>query len=185
MSPISCSRCGLEGFQPVLNGLCWAHSAGKGRVHSSIYRAHVRRRPGRRNPIDCGGPAAERSRVGRIRESGHRESGGGEKRRIRKPARFCQEQTDNFLNTRDILRASAKLWLLRDWLRIPAHPVILIFGLFTLAERLRTQHPSRFPDSFRVVAPDAQRRRRSLSFTESLEPPSGPRTTPGARRPAP
>ena len=82
----------------------------------------------------------------------------GERRRGRRPAGFCQEQTDNFLNTRDILRASAKLWLLRDWLRIPAHPVILIFGLFTRAERLCTQHPSRFPDSFLVVAPDAQRR---------------------------
>ena len=33
-------------------------------------------RPGRRTPIDCGGPAAGRSRVGRPRESWHRESGG-------------------------------------------------------------------------------------------------------------
>ena len=53
------------------------------------------------------------------------------------------------------------------------------------SERLRTQHPSRFPDSLRVVAPDAQRRARSLSFTESLEAPSGPRTIPGVGRPAP
>ena len=41
--------------------------------------------------------------------------------------------TNNFLNTGGILLASATLWLLRDWLRIPAHQVILIFGLFTLA----------------------------------------------------
>ena len=46
-----------------------------------------------RNPIDCGGPAAGRSRVGRLRESWHRESEGGERRRDRRPAGFCQEQT--------------------------------------------------------------------------------------------
>ena len=50
-------------------------------------------RPGRRTPIDCGGPAAGRSRVGRPRESWHRESGGGERRWGRRPARGCQEQT--------------------------------------------------------------------------------------------
>ena len=53
--------------------------------------------------------------------------------RGRRLAGFCQEQTDNFLNTRGILRASAKLWLLRNRLRIPAHPAILIFGLCALA----------------------------------------------------
>ena len=47
----------------------------------------------RRNPIDCGGPATGRSRVGRLRESGHRESDGGERRRDRRPAGLCQEQT--------------------------------------------------------------------------------------------
>ena len=51
------------------------------------------RRPDRRNPIDCGGPAAERSRVGRLRENWHRESDGGERRRDRRSAGFCQEQT--------------------------------------------------------------------------------------------
>ena len=46
-----------------------------------------------RNAIDSGGSAAGRSRVGRLRESGHRESDGGERRRGRRPAGFCHEQT--------------------------------------------------------------------------------------------
>ena len=60
---------------------------------SHIYRAHARRRPGRRPPSEWGGPAAGRSRVGRPRESWRRESDGGERRRGRRPARGCQAQT--------------------------------------------------------------------------------------------
>ena len=45
------------------------------------------------NHVNCGGPAAGRSRLGRLRESGHCESDGGERRRDRRPAGFCQEQT--------------------------------------------------------------------------------------------
>ena len=55
------------------------HDASLAIVHG-ISRLHARRRPGTRTPAECGGPAAGRSRVGRPRESWHRESDGGGRR---------------------------------------------------------------------------------------------------------
>ena len=83
-------------------------------------------------------------------------------RRDRRPAGFCQEQTDNFLNTRGILRASVKLWLLRDWLRTPAHPAILIFGLFPRAANVYVLN----------ILPDFLIRFVLWLLTHSVEPPS-------------
>ena len=49
-------------------------------------RAPARRRPGMRSPTDCGSPATGRSLVGRPRGRWHHGSGGGGRRRGRRPA---------------------------------------------------------------------------------------------------
>ena len=85
------TRAGLAGKR--LNSTVYGYTFLLATLVGEICRAHARRRPGRRNPIACGGPAAGRSRVGRLRENGHRESDGGERRRGRRPAGFCQKQT--------------------------------------------------------------------------------------------
>ncbi len=40
--------------------------------------------------------------------------------------------TNNFINTAGILAASGVLWILSDWLHIPADKIIFIFGLLTI-----------------------------------------------------
>ncbi len=46
--------------------------------------------------------------------------------------------TNNFLNTAGILLASAALWMLHDYLKVPPDWIILILGLFTLAATVYT-----------------------------------------------
>ena len=56
-----------------------SHSSVSSQPPSEIVTLSLAGTTSRRNPIGCSGPAAGRSRVGRLRENRHRESDGGER----------------------------------------------------------------------------------------------------------
>ena len=96
---VSASEANPErGFMARMMALCSSPRTNPGNQKAVCHRCPARSgprplpaMPSRLHP--CGVPAAGRSRVDRLQESWHRESDGDERRRGRRPAGFCQEQT--------------------------------------------------------------------------------------------